>query len=82
MKKKEAGRKYDKTVADRKMLEKARSAFDFQKHDPSPIMTRIINKIRKQMSVENLEAKRNIVDAEPEIEKLKLEHGSIMEYIP
>ena len=56
--------------------------FDFNKVDPSPIMTRIIEKIKNQMSDEALSKKRNIVDREPEIGKLKLKEGSIMEYIP
>ena len=34
------------------------------------------------MSVENLRKKRNVVDNEPEIGKLKLKEGSILEYIP
>ena len=34
------------------------------------------------MSAENLLKKRNVVDNEPEIGKLKLKEGSIMEYIP
>ena len=45
-------------------------------------MTRIIDKIRESMSHENLLKKRNIVDKEPEVGKLKLKEGSIMEYIP
>ena len=45
-------------------------------------MTRIIEKIKNQMSDEAISMKRNIVDREPEIGKLKLKEGSIMEYIP
>ena len=50
--------------------------------DAYPILTRIINKIKNQMSVENLRKKRNIIDKEPDIGKFKLKEGSIIEYIP
>ena len=45
---------------------------DFEKLDPSPIMTRLINKIKKQMAPDYLAKKRNVIDFEPEIGKLKL----------
>lgn len=67
-------------------LETARSSssgeFDFSKFDPSPIMTRIIEKIKDQMSAENLKKKRNVVDKEPDIGKMKLKDGSVMEHMP
>ena len=54
----------------------------FKKLDPSPILTNLFERIKGQMSYENLRKKRCVVDECPEIGKLKINEGSILEYMP
>lgn len=60
-----------------------KSSVDFDRLDPSPIMTRIFKKIKTEMSTENVmkKGRLNVMNKEPEIGKLKLKEGSLNEYI-
>ena len=50
--------------------------------DPSPVLTRLYDNIVREMAPENIRKHRHILDHEPDIGKLKIKEGSIIEYIP
>ena len=45
-------------------------------------MTRLYDRILRGMSPEAIKKKSHVLDREPDVGKLKLKQGSIMEYIP